>query len=66
MIPRVRMDLMDHRSHLSSGCAITYCLRRISVVPGIKPDVRHTLLFSVAFSVILGTGWVPKFLEQRP
>ena len=54
----VGLDLMDHKSHLSSGCAITYWLERRLVVPGLKLDVRHRLpLFSVAFSNLVGEGW---------
>ena len=65
-VPRVGQDLMDHKSHLSSGCAISYHLGRRSVVPGLKPDMRHRLpLFSLAFSAILWAGRGPKFLEQR-
>ena len=55
VVPRVGLDLMNHKSNLSSGCAISYCLGRRSVVPGIKPHMRHRLpLFSPAFSAILG------------
>ena len=66
VVPRVGLDLMDHKSHLFSGYAISYRLGRRSVVPGLKPHVRHRLpLFSVAFSAILGARSPPEFLEQR-
>ena len=64
--PEVGLDLMDHKSHLSSGCAITYHRGRGLVEGGLKLDVRHRLpLFSMAFSNLLGAGWGLKFSEQR-
>ena len=51
VVPRGGLDLMGHKSHLSSGCASSYHLGSRLVVPGLEPNVRQRLtLFSVVFS----------------
>ena len=58
----VGLDLMDHKSHLSLGCASTYGC-------GARSEARceaETSFSSVAFTVLLGAGLDRKFLEQKP
>ena len=58
----VGLDLMDHKSHLSLGCASTYGC-------GARSEARceaETSFSSVAFTVLFVAGRDPKFLEQKP
>ena len=58
---------MDHKSCLSSGCARVSHLGSRLVEPVLEPDLKQRLpLFSVALSALLGAGWAPMFLEQKP
>ena len=58
------LDLMDNKSHLSLGCASTYGWE----VSGTRSEGRSEADISlslVAFTVLLGAGWDPKFLEKK-
>ena len=63
----VGLDLMDHRSCLSLGCASSYHLGN-SVVPGLKPDVRQRLCFFFQWLSLSywGQGVVPSFWSRSP
>ena len=62
----VELDLIDHSSHLSLGCASSYRLGN-SVVPGLKPDVRQRLCFFQWLSLSYWEqGRVPSFWSRTP
>ena len=61
----VGLDLMDHMSYLSLGCAGSYDGK----FSGTRSEARceaETSFSSVDFTVLMGAGWDPKFLEQKP
>ena len=56
---------MDHKSHLSLGSASTYAWEFSGTTSEARCEAE-TSFSSVAFTVLLGAGWDPQFLEQKP
>ena len=59
------LDLMDHKSQLSLGMPAPMAGK----FSGTRSEARceaETSFSSVALTVLLGTVWDPKFLEQKP
>ena len=61
----VGLDLMDHKSHLSLGCASTYAWEFSGTTSEARCEAE-TSFSSVSFTVLLGAGWGAKFLDQKP
>ena len=61
----VGLDLMDHKSHLSLGCASTYAWEFSGTTSEARCEAEPSFS-SLDFTVLLGAGWDPKFPEQRP
>ena len=61
------LDLIDHKSHLSSGVPAAIALVADWWCQGWSQMWGTDFLYSQwPFQALLGTGWGPKFLEQRP
>jgi len=61
----VGLDLMDHMSYLSLGCAGSYDGK----FSGTRSEARceaETSFSSVAFTVLLGAGGIPSFWSRSP
>ena len=60
----VVLDLMDRKSLLSLGCASTYAWEFSGTTSEARCEAE-TSFSSLAFTVLLGARWDPKFLEQK-